>query len=164
MKSKNLIFLTLLPFFGFSQIFSIAELMRLTSKGFDNFDTYVTSKGYSFYANHDTQDSKGKCYSFGQKDYSKMASFFITYFNYQPNSNEVLISWQTTNKANYLRVKNELKQLNFKFVKEESYEDCSNLNYKKGVFYLNLYSCQKPGDQGILSTTYEISISNYTTD
>lgn len=159
MKRQILLFTLLLPICGFSQIFSLTELVALSQNNLDYFDTKVTTKGYAFYTNRDDEFSKGSCYSYGQRDYTKMAAFFITYFSYS-DPERTLISWQTTNKNNYLKVKNDLRSLGFKLVTSLSDSSCAHLTYKKGHLSLDLYSCQTPDDRGVSNATYEINITN----
>ena len=95
-----------------------------------------------------------------KKIIQKWQLFLLPIFWGYTEPKRTIVSWQTTNKNNYLKIKNELSSLGFKVVNIPSDSDCGHLAYKKGKFLLNLYSCQRPDDQGIFNATYEISITD----
>jgi hypothetical protein len=84
--------------------------------------------------------------------------FYISFVKYKKRK-EKMISFQTSNKETYLKIKSELKQLGFKFQDSENSNVTTFLNYVKDKTYLTLATSnqEKIGNKNV--SIYEISLS-----
>jgi hypothetical protein len=121
----------------------------------DDFDTFVTSKGYTFSEKEKEDNHESFTYKSTQKgvkgNYIEMSIYYPT--------NEKFISFETRNSQHYLNIKSQLKARGFKFIKtEEGNNGAVILYYQKGDIKVNLAS----GQDGDISkgkyTYYEISV------
>src|SRR5438093_8830889 len=90
-----------------SQKFSLNELIKLNNANWDDFDTYVTSKGYEYYTTEDKYYSETRAYAYKQSASSK-AGYFIAKSIFKQYTKK-MTSFQTTKKDEYLAIKNQLK-------------------------------------------------------
>jgi hypothetical protein len=141
---------------SFGQSFSMSELIRMSTMDVDNFDTYVTSKGYVFHKSIDEPTRTGVGYAFNLDYDNSTASNFIKlyqrYYKYR-----YCISYQTIDKKEYINVKNQLKVLGFKLKDTSVFKSddgmvSNNFVYRKGKAEIDIYSS---------FDSYEI---NYTVD
>ncbi len=139
----------------YSQNFSISELIKLNNYQIDDFDTYVTQKGYVYFGNKSDFFSEGTSYVFYLKG---VKQFYITKFNYKTEPKK-MVSFQTSSSTTYLKIKSELKNLGFKFYNTEINEGTTFFNYKRGLIEVSLASLVQENNFGNKNTVYEISIT-----
>lgn len=141
---------------SFGQSFSMSELIRMSTMNVDNFDTYVTSKGYVFHKSIDEPRRTYVGYAFNLDYDNSTASNFIKlyqkYYEYRYS-----ISYQTIDKKEYTNIKNQLKALGFKLKDTSVFKSkdgtvSNNFVYRKGKAEIEIYSSYD---------SYEI---NYTVD
>ena len=143
----------------FGQKFSLDELIKLNTMNLDNFDTYVTTKGYKYFENFNDEFAEGNSYSFDQNQSNDHAANFISKYTYKLIDNK-MVSFQTLKTVDYLSIKNKLKVFGFVYIGTETNDKGAIfLNYKKGKMEAALMSNQKKNDYGDNVTYYEISIS-----
>ncbi len=153
------LFFTISFLIGHSQSFSLTELINLTKMNIDNFDTYVSNKGYKFLEIKETEHQKGSTYAFNQSSYSKKADKFISlYYEYFGETNKN-VTFQTAKTAEYLKIKNQIKPLGFKFKETKTFEGSTFLVYTKGKYKVSLISFQSETESGATSAAYEISVT-----
>ena len=153
------LFLTSNFLFGHSQSFSLTELINMTKMDIDNFDTYVSNKGYKFLEVNDTEHQKGNTYAFEQSSYSKKAAKFISfYYEYFGGTNKN-VTVQTTMTAEYLKIKNQIKPSGFKFKETKTFEGSTFLVYTKEKYEISLVSFQSQTGSGAITSAYEISLT-----
>lgn len=156
-KKYNLsrfVFLALL-FFSFStsfaQSFSLPELIKMSKMSVDDFDTYVTSKGFVFEGADKDDDFERLNYALNLDISNSRALKFITLYK-RYNEGRYFISYQTLDKKEYLNIKNQLKTLGFILQdsriftnKGEVYKgEVSNVfEYGKGKSEVTLYANAK---------------------
>ncbi len=154
MNKHVLIFiLWISPIIGFSQSYTLSELIELDKKSLDDFDTYVTSKGYHFDKVKDGDSISRNDYHYenGNKTY------FISRIVFKYNDN-IMISWYTFKSSDYISIKSQLKTLGFVYSKSGVYKGASYLKYKKGLIELGLFSSQEHYASGESYTSYEINV------
>jgi hypothetical protein len=95
-----------------SQDFSLSELLKINNYSIDDFDTYVTQKGYKYFENNDEDFGNSTSYTF-YVDNIKTA--YISKFHYKKTSKE-MVSFQTGNSSTYISIKTDLKNLGFRFI------------------------------------------------
>ena len=84
----------------------------------DDFDTYVTSKGYEYYKTEDDDFAETKAYSYDQARNSK-AVYFIAKSVYKKTFTK-MVAFQTVKKTEYLAIKEQLKTVGFKYISSET--------------------------------------------
>ncbi len=154
---KQVIFLTALLFSitGFSQSFSLNELIKISKYNEDNFDTYVTNKGYVFDEISDEEFTSSNDYTFLVNGYKK---YFISQVVDKTMTFKNWITFQTPNIKNYLSIKNELKTLGYEVVGSNSFKGNYYLEYKKASKIVKLWSTSKTNQYTDKTTvTYEIN-------
>lgn len=139
----------------FSQDFTLAELIKINNYKIDDFDTYVTQKGYEYYENKNTNFSDVTSYVHYVNGVKKS---YISKFYYKTQTKE-MVSFQTGKNTTYLKIKAELKLLGFKFIDTETYEGTTFFNYKKGNIEIALASFVQENTYRDKLTTYEISVT-----
>jgi hypothetical protein len=115
---------------SFSQNLTIAELTKLIDYSIDEFDTYLTQKGYQYYGATDIGYSAKVSYAYNSGVGEQYA--YVSLYDFH-NSETELLCLQTANKSIYLKIKTELKTLGYKFVNSTSSSEPStqNLHYSK---------------------------------
>ena len=139
----------------FGQNFTLSELIKLNNYKLDDFDTYVTQKGYQYYENDNTDRTDETSYVLYSNGVRKA---YISKFHYKTQTKE-MVSFQTGDNATYLKMKSDLKNLGFKFISTETYNGATFFNYKKGVIEVALASSVQENPYGYKLTNYEISVS-----
>lgn len=91
----------------------------------DDFDTYVSSKGFSFNKEENEPKVYGLSYVLGNKDRQSYNEKFITlyqkFYDYK-----FALHYNTFDRNEYLRIKNQIKSLGFVLSKSEAYSDKGN--------------------------------------
>lgn len=141
----------------FGQNFTLSELIKINNYHLDDFDTYVTQKGYQYYENDNTDFADATSYVFYVNGVRKS---YISKFYYKTQTKE-MVSFQTGNNATYLKIKSELKTLGFKFINTETNKGTTFFNYKKGEIEVALASSVQENSYGDKLTIYEISVSKF---
>jgi len=146
---------------AFGQKFTLNELIKMNNMNWDDFDTYVTKKGYYYSANENSSSVQG-----GGKhmeyEYDGKICKGERYINKTQYADGVyLISFQTYDKNDYLSVKDQLKASGFKYISTHNLDESISKNaieivYYKGQLELDLISAQGKD----YKTFYEISILN----
>lgn len=157
-----LILITILvPKFIKAQVFTMSELEVLSSKNWDEFDTYLIKKGY-VYNNYDTDKySELKTYSFQRNVYSGAAPYWITLCKYLNNNIGLIsmISWQTNEVNDYIKIKDQLKVLGYVSQNTEIFDGKTVIYYKKLNKEVLLIVGKKLTTDGKEITSYEISLN-----
>lgn len=130
------------------QTFTLPELIKMSKMDVDNFDTYVTAKGFVF-SNEDVGDNhQGVEYAFNldRTDRTKALKFLTLYQRYY--FFKYAISYQTINKKEYLAIKNQIKALGFKleesnFHKRDEDTTSNHFVYKKGKARISIFASSK---------------------
>jgi hypothetical protein len=157
MRKMSFIILLFLSSISFGQKFTLSELIKATSMNSDDFDTYVTNKGYHFGENRKSEYSKGIKYEYDGKICRSEFSISKNTFN----NGEVLLTYHTLSKSEYLTVKSQLKALGFKFIETKNEDDAVWFCYEKNKLRLTLISSEAIATTGqSLGSGYEISIAN----
>ena len=130
--------------YSIGQSFSLPELIRMSKMSVDDFDTYVTSRGFVF-KDADKEDHKdGVNYALNLNISNSKASKFIAlyqrFFNYRYK-----ISLQTLDKVEYINIKNQIKTLGFKLYDSgiftsDAGEVSNRFNYSKGKSEISIYA------------------------
>ena len=137
-----------------AQNYTLSELIKINNYNLDDFDTYVTQRGYKYYKSKSSDFSDGTSYVYTVNGIRKS---YITKY-YRKLVNTEMISFQTSNNTIYLKIKAELKTLGFKFIKTETFEGDTFFDYKKGKMEVSLSSGTQDGLNGEKLTYYEISV------
>jgi hypothetical protein len=114
----------------------------------DNFDTYVTAKGFVFSKEEINENLKGVEYALeiSQIDKSKALKFLTLYQGYYNYKNA--ISYQSLDKKEYISWKNQIKASGFKLEKSDIYTNSKGISansfyYKKGNVSISLFASSK---------------------
>lgn len=141
---------------GFTQSFTLNELLRLSKYNEDNFDTYVTNKGYIFDLVDDDEYSSSKGYTFLVNGYK---TYFVTSLSDKSMTRYNWISFQTPSIKTYLTLKNDLKANGYKIYDQGPYKGNYFLKYKKGNSYVSLWSTSSTSEYTRKTTVdYEITV------
>ena len=135
-------FMFLISISGFTQSFTISELAKISKYSADDFDTYVTKKGYIYHSETDGDFSRGTSYTFlvdGLKTY------YVSNFLDKVGKYAFWVSFQTPDTKNYLSIKEELKNYGYKLFDNGTMDGSNYFKYKKGNNMVSLWS---------ISTTY----------
>ena len=133
MKFLNIIvFFVSFAFNSAGQSFSLPELIKMEKMDLEIFDTYVTSKGYVFFNKGKYKNSVHYALNVNGDKASKFIAKDVN-----------LITFQTSVKSEYLKIKNQLKSNGFKFNKSEVENNSVKFIYKKGVTAIVIYAGTK---------------------
>jgi hypothetical protein len=128
------------------QSFTLQELIKMSKMDVDNFDTYVTAKGYVFFNNIDETEDKGVRYVFDLNDEKSEAQKLITLYNKYGDKTEYAINYVTGDNKEYVAIKNQIKLLGFKLYqnkvsKDENGSVYNTFFYGKGhqAIYISAY-------------------------
>lgn len=110
----------------------------------DNFDTYVTAKGYSFYKEIDETYRQGVGYAYNLDSYSLKATKFISLFQ-RNHDYRFYLYYQTLDKKEYLNIKNQVKALGFTLkdnsvYKSENGSVSNHFVYRKGKAEVDIFA------------------------
>jgi len=138
-----------------AQTLGLIDMVKMNKMNNDDFDTYVTQKGFKYYEFENDEFKKSTSYIRGSKDNVE----YITRFDYPIERKHItMVSYQTTNSKIYLKFKNELKQFGYVFQEKGSDDNGTFINYKKGKIECSLNSDTQQLSFSRVST-YEISLS-----
>lgn len=148
----------LLSITGFSQSFSVAELVKISKYSADDFDTYVTKKGYVFYEETDEEIASGTSYTFLLNGAKR---FYITKYN-PKKRNYYWVDFQTSNSNTYLKIKEELKNSGYLQIDKGTINGSTYFKYRKQGKEVNLFSGSETNEYTKQTrVSYEIGVSVY---
>lgn len=150
----NIIFF-LFTTISIAQNFTLSELIKINNYNLNDFDTYVTQRGYKYYENESTEFSDRTTYAYSVNGINKL---YISKYFRKLVKNE-MVSFQTSNNATYLKIKLELKKLGFKLVKTGTFENTTYFDYSKGKTEVSLTLSTQEGMNGHRLSSYEISVT-----
>jgi hypothetical protein len=128
---------------------------------FDQFHNYVAAKGYKIYEVNDEDYSKSRSYSYGQRRKNIYASRVIIKY-YNSKTKRQTLSFQTLTSGDYLNIKGQLNQLNFKLADtRKSNKGTVFLIYEKASNSISLATNQEYNARGEKITYYQIKVSSY---
>lgn len=160
MKHFYIIFIIVISVFnGYTQTFSAVELNAMTKMNIDDFDTYVLKKNFKFLEYKDEPNRTGSTYAYKQSYYGKTATKFISLYQGYFGETNINITYQTADSSEYLKIKNGIKLLGFKFKNTNVSDDSTALIYQKGKYEIWLSSFQSTTTNGTIISDYEISIT-----
>jgi hypothetical protein len=143
---------------GFSQSFTLNELIKLSKYDDDEFDTYITKKGYVF--------NEGKADDFYiTSDYTFLVDGYTKYFISKNKSKTKdiysFISFQTPSSKTYLSIKEELKSNGFILLDKGVIDRSQYFEYKKGLNKVTITSISNIDEfSNKTSINYGIAIHN----
>jgi hypothetical protein len=112
----------------------------------DDFDTYVTSRGFVFFDGKEEENIKGVTYALNlSKIDNSKAENWVSLYEFFFNK-RYSITYQTHNKSEYLKIKNQIKQFGFKLtlskvVADEDTGSSSNyFEYRKGKSEVSIFA------------------------
>lgn len=146
------------------QLFTISELETLSTKNWDEFDTYVIKKGY-IYDNSETDEiAEYKFYTFNKNYYSGTSSYWITLYKYSIDASIRLgytnmVTWQTNISSDYIKIKDELKSKGYIFQNSTLLDGNTVNSYKKQKNEVRIILQKMKTDTGHEITIYTISLN-----
>ena len=155
------LFVSLFAITSFGQKFSLEELISLEKNSIDEFDTYVTAKGYIYLRRGMEAGADVITYSYRQSD--STARKFIQKFTTPKENSNRMITFKTNNTEDYLSIKADLKKLGFKFKSSSDLDGDSGFTYNNGKSFEDLIIViiiirQKKWRNGEDGSIYEISV------
>ncbi len=128
------------------QSFTLPELIKMSMMNLDDFDTYVSSKGFAFFEGKEDKNIKEVTYSYDLSEIdktsaSKWISFYQKCFDYK-----YFISYTTFNITEYLKIKDQIKQSGFKLTDSGVFKNSINghssnhFEYRKGKSIVSIYA------------------------
>lgn len=161
MKIKFSLLIIITSFYCFGQDkLTLGELIKLNYYNLDQFDTYVTQKGFKYNERKEDEYSEDVIYSYSLNGYADRARCFITKTSYKLSKFRE-ISYQLFNQETYLILKRDLIKLGFKFNKTIPTENGTSFEYKKGKLELTLETFRAENQYEKIDTLYKISLSEY---
>lgn len=137
----------------YGQSFLLSELINLNKLDFNSFDTTVQKKGYIFYENVVDDFSDSNSYTFLSNG---VRISFISKITY---NNKNMISYQTKDNETYIKIKEDLVELEFNFINKKVVDNSTILTYTKKNIELTLISGINTNSNGYKNPNYEISIT-----
>lgn len=128
---------------------NLTEMISMLKMNSDKFETYILNKGYEFSNVKDTDKVFGFTYVKGYEKETKYITLYERYFNKGKH-----LTYQTSNKKEYLLIKKQLIELGFKLVESLNHDGSIAKKYKNNSYELTLINGLNRGEE-----TYEISIS-----
>ncbi len=146
---------------SFGQKLTLNELIKLSKCNDDDFDTYVTTKGYKFWKTEVENSYSSPAtiinYAYNQNGSDQRASYFVMKLNFENGVCQA--SFQTSYKVDYLSIKNQLKSGGYIFDKSSNDENGANyLTYHKGKIRVGLISLQGANAYDELITGYKVVV------
>ncbi len=127
------------------QTFTLSELIKMPKMDMDNFDTYVTAKGFVFVRDINLEEAKGVTYALNlnrndKRNADKFIKWYSKYF-----SNRYAINYQSNDKNEYIKFKSQISILGFKFIKTDIIIDEFGLKnnyfkYRKGKEEISIFT------------------------
>ena len=151
----------------FAQKFNLAEMTKMISMNWDEFDTYVITKGYQYFDNDDNELAIRRRYRQISKEYAAGHECHRVISRMQAKSSEghPAISYTTYFKQDYAAIKDQLKTSGFKYFRSVTHPEHDKndvwLQYTKGQLLLSLVSGKAKTADGQTTDIpeYEISIT-----
>ena len=163
MKSYRVLLLLLMcnsiPSFG--QKLSISDMIKLSKSNDDEFDTYVTQKGYKLVKrekdfSHSTFHPMVTTYAYRQDGYTLGAAYFITKMITEEGLAH--LEYQTAYRADYLNLKSQLKAMGYEYVSSSTVGGGAiSLRYNKGHNDFELISGPAKNSLGEQTTAYTLN-------
>lgn len=139
------------------QSFSLLEMIKMVKMDEGSFDTFVSEKGYVFYFRDDKTSKKILTYMYNPSPINTSeAENFITLYNYEDLFLKS-VDFTTRKTKEYLKIKNQLKTLDFKFIESRGGESSDGnaytfFLYKKGKCEVSIYAWK---------SVYEVNVGIY---
>lgn len=155
----TLLFVIIFISTSIGQTFTLPELIKMSKMDVDDFDTYVTSKGYVFHdeVDNDEMQSVGYALDVNENDYSKANKFITLYQRYSVYNFKYryYVNYQTLDKKEYVKIKNQIKALGYILKDSLVLTDhdgtvSQHFEYKKGKSNISIFANYK---------SYEIAYS-----
>ena len=127
------------------QSFSLPELIKMSKMSVDDFDTYVTSKSFVFEGVTKDDHFESVDYALNLNISNSRASKFITLYQ-RFSRHRYYISYQTSDKKEYVNIKNQIKTMGFKlqdsgiFTNAETSKVSNRFDYGKGKSVVSIYA------------------------
>jgi hypothetical protein len=120
------------------QSFSLPELIKMSRMDTDNFDTYVSSKGFTYLKNKTDNRIVGVTYGLnsnqdGNGRADKYISLFTEYYDYK-YAITYQSSLQSSFKKEYFNIKNQIKSMGFKLVDTGTTTGDNDLKFSRFVY------------------------------
>ncbi len=142
---------------SFSQVFTLNELIKLTTMNMDDADTFISSKKYSFSKSENTEKHSSRTYSFN-KNFDGNAQYWLVFYSkyfYTKKS----VSWQTNKNEDYVNFKKQLKLNGFTYIDSKTNNDGSvSFKYTKGKYEVEIFTAEVQGSEKIINQ-YEIDVT-----
>ena len=151
MNKLLLITLLFLGIANYSQNISANELITISNMDLEKFDSYINSKGFTYYRNISDENSTGIRYRYLLNNSKRYCSLSI----YPRNVS--IVTYQTFNNKDYVNLKTQIKNIGFKLIKQSEFNGVPYFEYRKGNNSFTIYLFTIDG-----INSYEISYSkNY---
>ncbi|TAE31417.1 MAG: hypothetical protein EAZ91_07465 [Cytophagales bacterium] len=138
-----------------AQKFTVGEIIKLRTVSYEQFDSFVSRRGYNFIEIRKTEYSTSHAFAFDADGH--MASRHIAYI--VNKYGEVMITYQTSIVSEYNSIKAGIKQAGFVHSETGEFNNCPFFDYKKGDRTFSITTCQSEDRYGNPKTYYEISLN-----
>lgn len=138
------------------QNFTLSNLIEMNNLSFDDFDTYVTKKGYTYNSSKKDDEISNVCYI------SKTRGLDTAYITLEKSKTKNTVTFQINKEQVYLNIKDELKKLGFTYIDRLTLNDVSYLVYKKDDLWLYLSSQFETDVNKLKYTIYSIILESNT--
>lgn len=129
------LFSIFLTFMSNAQSFTLVELIKMSKMNVDDFDSFVTSKGYGFNKKITGEDKLGLSYSINSDSRDIKAIKYITLYQVFGEF-RFAIHYQTSDKKEYTIIKKQLNSLGFALGDNMVFKSDDG-NEKNGFYYFN---------------------------
>jgi len=130
-------------------------MIKMNENNWDQFDTYILTKGYEYYKTDTDENFEIRTYAFGVKQ--NKSYYFITKTIGKGNSIR-MFTIQTVKKQDYLFYKEEVKKYKFVYIKSQTEGNSIIMEYKKGNSEVWISSILNMDAENKKVAGYEISI------
>lgn len=142
------------------QTFSLKELELINSMEVIDFHDYFINKGFSFSNVDSTYKTINYHFKIPGSDPKMVKGYASVYYSTDTKDMHRGVSWETTNKDDYLLIKGQLKQQGFKNVKTEVENDKIIFTFRKGNIVVIIYSDTTVDTYNRKIAHYEIVVEN----
>jgi len=140
-----------------SQSLTLTDLIKLNVLNEDEFDTFITTKGFTYDGLENREHANIKSYAYYV---NSVKTSYLSKVTYKTVKSQ-MVSFQTPSTSIYLNIKTELKKIGFIYARKETNDQATFLYYTKDNMELTLVSStDESRPNGAVKTFYEISISN----
>lgn len=133
-KNKFYFLLLIFPFYLNAQL-TINDMKAILKMDLDKFETYAYNLGYEYKGFHKTERVYGITFKKGYGQDTKYISLYEKYFNDGKN-----LTYQLSNKNEYLNLKKQIELLNFRLVRTFDFEDSLVREYINNTHKISLIS------------------------